>query len=97
MKLLIMQFPPISRHFIPPLSYTLATPLLHEGKLEHSRFSQISNQNKLVHDAEYRRNLHLHLGPLGKSATNWPTVPAPGDYEDGEISWNNDCQGKPKY
>jgi hypothetical protein len=25
------------------------------------------------------------LGPFGTSATNWPTVPAPGDYEDGEI------------
>jgi hypothetical protein len=23
--------------------------------------------------------------PLGISATNWPTVPAPGDYEDGEF------------
>jgi hypothetical protein len=22
------------------------------------------------------------VGPLGKSATNWPTVIAPGDYED---------------
>jgi hypothetical protein len=25
------------------------------------------------------------VGPLGMSATNWPTVPAPGDYEDGEF------------
>jgi hypothetical protein len=26
----------------------------------------------------------VHLGPLGTAATNWPTVPAPGDYDDGE-------------
>jgi hypothetical protein len=25
------------------------------------------------------------LGPLGATATNKPTVPAPGDYDDGEI------------
>jgi hypothetical protein len=25
----------------------------------------------------------VHLGPLGTSATNWPIVPAPGDYENG--------------
>jgi hypothetical protein len=25
------------------------------------------------------------LGPLGTSATEWPIVPAPGDYDDGEI------------
>jgi hypothetical protein len=25
------------------------------------------------------------LGPLGTTATNRPTVPAPGDYDDGEI------------
>jgi hypothetical protein len=27
----------------------------------------------------------VQLGPLGTSATNWPTVPAPGDYKDGEF------------
>jgi hypothetical protein len=27
----------------------------------------------------------FQLGPLGTSATNWPIVPAPGDYEDGEF------------
>jgi hypothetical protein len=27
----------------------------------------------------------VQLGPLGMSATNWPIVPAPGDYEDGEF------------
>jgi hypothetical protein len=29
------------------------------------------------------------LGPLGTAATNWPTVPAPGDYDDGEkfVEW----------
>jgi hypothetical protein len=25
------------------------------------------------------------MGPLGTSATEWPTVPAPGDYDDGEF------------
>jgi hypothetical protein len=25
------------------------------------------------------------LGPLGTSATEWPIVPVPGDYDDGEI------------
>jgi hypothetical protein len=27
----------------------------------------------------------IQLGPLGTSATSWPTVLAPGDYEDGEF------------
>jgi hypothetical protein len=27
----------------------------------------------------------VQLVPLGTSATNWPTVPAPGDYDDGEF------------
>jgi hypothetical protein len=27
----------------------------------------------------------LLLGPLGTSATEWPIVPAPGDYDDGEF------------
>jgi hypothetical protein len=27
----------------------------------------------------------VQLGPLGTSSTNWPTVPAPGEYEDGEF------------
>jgi hypothetical protein len=25
------------------------------------------------------------LGPLSTSATEWPIIPAPGDYDDGEI------------
>jgi hypothetical protein len=25
------------------------------------------------------------LGPLGTLATEWPSVPAPGDYDDGEL------------
>jgi hypothetical protein len=25
------------------------------------------------------------LGPLGTAATEWPIVPAPGDYDDGEF------------
>jgi hypothetical protein len=35
------------------------------------------------------------LGPLGTVATNRPTVPAPGDYDDGEIGGMDDWQGKP--
>jgi hypothetical protein len=27
----------------------------------------------------------VQLGPLGTAATNRPTVPAPGDYDDGKI------------
>jgi hypothetical protein len=27
----------------------------------------------------------VQLGPLGTSATSWPIVHAPGDYEDGEF------------
>jgi hypothetical protein len=27
----------------------------------------------------------VRLGPLGNAATNRPTVPVPGDYDDGEI------------
>jgi hypothetical protein len=27
----------------------------------------------------------VELGPLGTAATDWPIVPAPGDYDDGEI------------
>jgi hypothetical protein len=29
------------------------------------------------------------LGPLGKSATYWPIVPAPGDCENGELGGMN--------
>jgi hypothetical protein len=36
------------------------------------------------------------LGPLGAAAPYRPIVPAPGDYDDGEIG-GNDWQGKPKY
>jgi hypothetical protein len=28
----------------------------------------------------------VQLGPLGTAATNRPIVPAPGDYDDGELS-----------
>jgi hypothetical protein len=27
----------------------------------------------------------VQLDPLGTSTTNWPIVPAPGDYEEGEF------------
>jgi hypothetical protein len=50
-----------------------------------------------------RRSFHnegggggVQLGALGTAATNRPIVPAPDDYDDGEIVWN-DWQGKPKY
>jgi hypothetical protein len=41
------------------------------------------------------------LGPLGTSATEWPIVPAPGDYDEGEIGGmkigrgNRRTRGKP--
>jgi hypothetical protein len=45
-----------------------------------------------VHGDFFKLNFNLHswggeskLGPLGTSATEWPIVPAPGDYDDGEI------------
>jgi hypothetical protein len=27
----------------------------------------------------------VQMGPLGMSATEWPIVPAPGDYDDGKV------------
>jgi hypothetical protein len=27
----------------------------------------------------------VQLGPLGTAATDWPILPAPGDYDDGEF------------
>jgi hypothetical protein len=27
----------------------------------------------------------VQLGPLGTAATDWPIVPAPGDYDDGKF------------
>jgi hypothetical protein len=33
------------------------------------------------------------MGPLGMSATEWPIVPAPGDYEDGEFGGINIGRG----
>jgi hypothetical protein len=41
------------------------------------------------------------LGPLGTSATEWPIVPAPADYDDGEFGGmkigrgNRSTRGKP--
>jgi hypothetical protein len=37
------------------------------------------------------------MGPLGTSATEWPIVPAPGDYDDGELGGMKIGMGKPKY
>jgi hypothetical protein len=34
------------------------------------------------------------LGPLGTAATNTPIVPAPGDYDDGEIGGIMTARGK---
>jgi hypothetical protein len=41
----------------------------------------------------------VQLGPLGTSATNWPVVPVPDDYEDGEfggmmIGWETEVLGE---
>jgi hypothetical protein len=33
------------------------------------------------------------LGPLGTSVTDWPIVPAPGDYDDGEFGGMNIDRG----
>jgi hypothetical protein len=35
------------------------------------------------------------MGPLGTSATEWPIVPAPGDYDDGEFGGIKVDRGKP--
>jgi hypothetical protein len=32
----------------------------------------------------------VQLGPLGTAATDWPIVPAPGDYDDGEFGGSVD-------
>jgi hypothetical protein len=37
------------------------------------------------------------MGSLGTSATEWPIVPAPGDYDDGEFGGMKIWEGKPKY
>jgi hypothetical protein len=37
------------------------------------------------------------MGPLRSSATEWPIVPAPGDYDYGEFGGMKIWQGKPKY
>jgi hypothetical protein len=39
----------------------------------------------------------VQLGPLGTAATNTPTVPASGDYDDGDIGGMMVWQGKPEY
>jgi hypothetical protein len=39
----------------------------------------------------------VQLGPLGTAATNRLIVPAPGDYDDGEIGGMIGREGKPKY
>jgi hypothetical protein len=33
------------------------------------------------------------MGPLGMSATEWPIVPAPGVYDDGEFGGMKICRG----
>jgi hypothetical protein len=33
------------------------------------------------------------MGPLGTSATKWPIVPAPGDYDDGDFGGMNIGRG----
>jgi hypothetical protein len=35
------------------------------------------------------------LGPLGTSATEWPIVPAPGDYDDEEFGGMKIGRGNP--
>jgi hypothetical protein len=35
----------------------------------------------------------VQMGPLGTSVTEWPIVPAPGDYDDGETGGMKMCRG----
>jgi hypothetical protein len=35
----------------------------------------------------------VQLGPLGTSAIDWPIVPAPGDYDDGEFGGMKNGRG----
>jgi hypothetical protein len=39
----------------------------------------------------------VKLSLLCTAATNKPIVPATSDYDDGDIGWNDNCQGKRKY
>jgi hypothetical protein len=42
--------------------------------------------NNMIH--QYQRiggGGGVQLGPLGTAATDWPIVPAPGDYDDGDF------------
>jgi hypothetical protein len=38
-----------------------------------------------LYRANWKFPLNSKLGPLGTSATEWPILPAPGDYDDGEF------------
>jgi hypothetical protein len=37
----------------------------------------------------------VQLGPLGTAGTDWPIVPAPGDYDDGEFGGMKIGRGNP--
>jgi hypothetical protein len=48
-------------------------------------------RNEHLPNTKLKKNLNgimgggVHLGPLGTASTNRPIMPAPGDYDDGEI------------
>jgi hypothetical protein len=51
------------------------------GKDKETRSGSCQRRIRIVGGA-------VPMGPLGTSATEWPIVPAPGDYDDGEFWWN---------
>jgi hypothetical protein len=67
-------------------------------------FSKISNfyfkyfRRVVVTPDAFFFNSHIggvesKMGPLGTSATEWPIVPAPGDYDEGEFGGMNIGRG----
>jgi hypothetical protein len=83
MKLLIMQFPPTSCHFISLRSkHSPQYPVL-----KHPQ--SICSSLKFFFICIVGGGVESKLGPLGTSVTYWPIVPAPGDCEGGEFGGMN--------
>jgi hypothetical protein len=56
----------------------------------HRYVWSLSYSSRQLHRIQYFFLIRLvgggvQLGPLGTAATDWPTVPAPGYYNDGEF------------
>jgi hypothetical protein len=49
------------------------------------RLSAVILYSFLILHASHSGGVESKLGPLGTSATEWPIVPAPGDYDDGQF------------